>query len=104
MKYEVVIMPSAEGELEAAYLWIAEQAPEAAAGWYNGVLDAILTLETFPERCPLAPESRAFDHDIRQLIHGKRHYAYRILFDVAGRTVRILHIRHGARKRLTPED
>lgn len=103
MKYEVVIVPSAEGELEAAYLWILTQAPEAAANWYNGVLDAIVTLETFPERCPLAPESRAFDHDIRQLIHGKRHHAYRILFDVTGRTVRILHIRHGAREHLTPE-
>ena len=61
MTYEVLIMPSAEAELEAAYLWIAERDPDAAVKWYNGVLDAFLTLETFPERCPLAPERDAFD-------------------------------------------
>lgn len=93
-------MPSAEAELEAAYLWIAERNPEAAAKWYNGVLDAFLTLETLPERCPLGPERDAFDRDIRQLLHGTRRHAYRILFDVEGRMVRILHVRHGARAHL----
>lgn len=96
-------MPSAEGELEEAYQWISERAPEAAVGWYNGALDACLTLETFPERSPLATESKTFEREIRQLIYGKGHHAYRILFDVSGRTVRILHIRHGARERLRPE-
>lgn len=100
MSYEVLIMPSAEAEFEAAYLWIAERNPDAAVKWYNGVLDALLTLETFPERCPLAPERDAFDHEIRQLLHGNRRHAYRILFDVEGRNVRILHIRHGAREHL----
>lgn len=94
-------MPSAEAELEAAYLWIAERNADAAVKWYNGILDAILTLETFPERCPLAPESDAFDHDIRQLLYGNRRHAYRILFDVSpGHTVRILHVRHSAREYL----
>ena len=103
MKYKVLIMPSAEGELEEAYQWISERAPEAAVGWYNGALGACLTLETFPERSPLATESKTFEREIRQLIYGKGHHAYRILFDVSGRTVRILHIRHGARERLRPE-
>lgn len=97
-------MPSAEGELEDAYLWIAERAPVEAAAWYNRALAAFLTLETFPERCPIAPESGLFDHEIRQLIHGKRQYAYRILFDVVGKKVRILHIRHGAREHMTGEE
>lgn len=95
-------MPSAEAELEAAYLWLNERNPQAAAAWYNGALDAVLTLETFPERCPLAPESDAFDQDIRQLLYGKRQHAYRIIFDVVGHTVRILHVRHGAREHLRP--
>lgn len=96
-------MPSAEAELEAAYLWIAERNPEAAAKWYNGLLDAILTLETLPERCPPAPERKVFGREIRQLLHGNRRYAYRVLFDVteAG-TVRILHVRHSARQHLRP--
>ena len=97
MKYEVLIMPSAEAELEAAYGWISERAPEAAVKWYNGLLDAFLTLETFPERCPIATESGTFESEIRQLLYGRSQSAYRILFDVSHKTVRILHVRHGAR-------
>ena len=102
MKYEVLIAPSAEADLEEAYGWLSEQAAEAAVKWYNGVLDAFLSLETFPERCPLAPESQAFEREIRQLLHVKRQHVYRILFDVSGETVRILHVRHGARQHLKP--
>jgi plasmid stabilization system protein ParE len=95
-------MPSAEAELEAAYLWLSERDPEAAVAWYNGALDALSTLETFPGRCPLAPECDALEHKIRQLLYGRRRHAYRILFDISGKTVRILHIRHGAREHLKP--
>ena len=102
MNYEVIILPAAEAELEQAYLWLAQRAPEAAAKWYNGLLEAVIKLETFPQRCPYAPERDAFDHDIRQLLYGKHQHAYRILFDVVGQTVRVLHIRHGARQRLEP--
>lgn len=102
MKYEVLISASAEADLEQAYCWLSERAPEAAVKWYNGLVDAVLKLEKFPERCPLAPESRAFKREIRQLIYGKRQHAYRILFDVSGETVRILHVRHGAREHLKP--
>jgi len=102
LKYEVLIMPSAEAELEKAYLWLYERNPEAAVVWFNGALESFLTLEIFPERCPLAPESNAFDHAIRQLLYGKRQHAYRILFDISAETVRILHIRHGAREHLNP--
>jgi len=95
-------MPSAEAELEAAYLWLSERNPDAAVAWYNGALDGFCALEIFPERCPLAPESDAFDHEIRQLFYGRRQHAYRILFDVSGETVRILHVRHGAREHIEP--
>ncbi len=36
-------MPSAEAELEAAYLWFYERNPEAAVAWYNGALYAFRT-------------------------------------------------------------
>ena len=61
MKYEVLIMPNAETEIDLAYEWISNRAPEAAIKWYNGMLDAVVTLETFPTRCPLAPEHEYFD-------------------------------------------
>jgi plasmid stabilization system protein ParE len=72
MTYRVIIEPPAEAELEEAYQWIARAAPQAAARWYNGLVEAIDSLESLPERCPLAPENDAFDEDIRQLLYGKR--------------------------------
>jgi plasmid stabilization system protein ParE len=85
VKYDVLIMPATEAELEQAYLGLAERAPEAAVKWYNGILAATASLRTFPERCPAAIESKSFGHTIRQLLYGDRQHAYRILFDVSVR-------------------
>jgi len=100
VKYRVLVLPRAAAEIEEAYLWIAERAPEGAVKWFNGLHSVIGTLETFPERCPHAPEDDFFQQEIRQLIYGKRIGRYRILFTIDGNTVYILHVRHGARKRL----
>ena len=99
MTYEVFIQPGAEEDIEAAYCWLAEHSPDRAAQWYNGLVDAILGLERFPERCPLAPENVAFAREIRQLLSG----AYRILFTITGNAVHVLHVRHHARDYLNLE-
>ena len=75
-----------------------------ATKWFNGLAAAICSLEDFPERCPLAEESKAFEVEIRQLVYGKRVGAYRILFTIVGDVVHVLHVRHGRRKRLRPEE
>ncbi|MDP8925057.1 MAG: type II toxin-antitoxin system RelE/ParE family toxin [Chloroflexota bacterium] len=64
------------------------------------MLQSIQTLADFPRRCPLACENDDFDVEVRQRLHGD----YRILFTVDGGTVRILHVRHGARRPLTPDE
>jgi len=96
-RLRVIITPSAERDIEEAYLWIAERDADAAVRWFNRLLDVVERLETFPERCPLAPESAQLGMETRQILHGKRQYKYRVLFNVSGRAVNILHVRHGAR-------
>ena len=96
MKYRVVIQPPAIQDLEGAYRWIARDAPGRAATWLDGALRVIETLDSFPARCPLAPEDDAFEQEIRQLLYGD----YRILFTIDRDTVRVLHVRHGARRPL----
>ncbi|NEP79825.1 MAG: type II toxin-antitoxin system RelE/ParE family toxin [Okeania sp. SIO3C4] len=54
----------------------------------------MLSLEIFPNRCPIAPESADIGREIRQLIYKK----HRILFVVTGQVVQVLRIRH------TPQD
>ena len=65
MNYRIIIQPRAEREIEAAYRWIAERSPRGAVKWYNGLQKAIQSLSRYPRRCSLAPESEAFDWEIR---------------------------------------
>lgn len=91
----VEITALADANLEEIYLRIRKDSPRRAAEWRKTLVKAAQTLERFPERCPLAPESGS-ELEIRQLVYG----AYRVLFTVAKDTVYVLHIRHGARQPL----
>src|SRR5438132_10796401 len=103
MSYRVIIQPNAEAELDAAYLYRYTRAPQAAARWFAGIVEAINSLAEFPERCPLAPENGHFPEEIRQLLNGTRRDVFRILFTIQGDTVHILHVRHGAQQYLHEE-
>jgi plasmid stabilization system protein ParE len=102
MNYRVIIQPSAQAEMEEAYLWVHDHAPLRIAKWCNGLVEAILSLANHPQRCSLAPESDAFDEEINQLLFGKRTNVYRILFTIQENTVSVLHVRHAARRFLNP--
>ena len=91
-----MVEASARVEIAQAYLWLAERSPDDAERWFNRLYATIESLELFPERCPLAPESQFFNREIRQIFHGRRQHKYRILFAVSDRGVRVLHVRHGA--------
>lgn len=101
--YRVIIQPNAEAELDAAYQYRHARAPQAAARWFAGIVDAINSLEQLPARCPLAPENGHFAEEIRQLLYGARRDVFRILFTIQGNTVHVLHIRHGAQQYLHEE-
>ena len=103
MKYKLIIQPPALEDLDEAYDWIRQRAPEAAARWFNGFVDALETLRSFPERCGVAPENEYFEQEIRQLLYGRRGGVYRALFTIVGDEVHVLHIRHAARKPLEPD-
>jgi plasmid stabilization system protein ParE len=111
MAYRVRISPTALGDAEAVFIWLKENISGTyATAWYNGLVDSIYSLEDFPGRCPLTPESEDLGINLRQLLYGKRSMFYRILFaielDEATGTefVKIFHIRHGARDRIKLED
>ena len=41
-RYKVIILPSAERNIDEAYLWLAEHDADAAVRWYNRLLAVIL--------------------------------------------------------------
>ena len=103
MRYRVVIEPPASQDIDEAFEWLRMRVPAHAVRWFNGLEAAILRLASQPERCPVAPESDEFGRNIRQLLYGRRSGRYRVLFEIRGNTVHILHVRHGKRRRLGEE-
>jgi plasmid stabilization system protein ParE len=69
MEYRVEITDVALAEAEDAYVWMMEQlSPESAEKWFEGLMDAIESLNKSPKRCSLAPENDVFSEEIRQLL------------------------------------
>lgn len=106
MAYRVEIAKSAAAQLEELYLWVVERAPHQGAAWFNGLEHAILSLDQHPERCPIAPESFDPESPIRVLHYGRLPNVYRVFFavDPRAKIVRVLHVRHGARRPATSRD
>jgi plasmid stabilization system protein ParE len=101
MAYPVRITPIALEDTEEFYLWIAQYSPAKAANWFNGLLAAIDTLSSMPQRYPVAPEKEIVGQEIRYLVYSKR---YRILFGIEDETVMIYHIRHTSQQWMTREE
>ncbi|MGE0133308.1 MAG: type II toxin-antitoxin system RelE/ParE family toxin [Blastocatellales bacterium] len=110
MAYRVDISLPALADAEESYLWIKYQSPETAGDWYEGLLQAIFSLENFPLRCPIAPESDFVGREVRQLLYGKRPRIHRILFGIEEDSetgedvVRIFRIWHSSRRRPTGDE
>ena len=96
-RWNVIVELPAQQDIAEARLWLTGHNPDAADQWFNSIYDTIGSLEIFPERCPLAPESKTLCAEIREIFHGRRQHKYRILFTVAANEVHVLHVRHGAR-------
>ena len=99
MAYLVNITARAGRDLDKLYNDINARESDAAWLWYQGLKEAILSLDNHPNRCPLTPESGKYRH----LLYGEKPHVYRVIFRVDdGRDqVEILHIRHGARRPFT---
>ena len=104
MSFELVFHPFAEREIQDAYLQLAREAPASAVLWFNALEEAIGSLKSLPDRCPIAPESSYFTYEVRHLLFGKKGRRYRVLFIVVGDKVHVLHFRHWARRLLERDE
>ncbi len=98
MAYLVELSRAAEAEVLETFVWKGERSLPAAHQWYNGLMEALSSLEEQARRCPLAPDNDAFPEEVHQLLYGKRNDVYRILFSIRGVIVYILHVRHGSQR------
>lgn len=100
-EHQIVFAPTAEDDLDEILAWLSTAAPDRAEGWFEDLQTRIQSLEHIPNRCRFAPENGLHGSEpIRQLLFTGYPSKYRILFTVAKNEVRILNIRHGARRYL----
>jgi toxin ParE1/3/4 len=102
MAYLVKTTPRSERDLANLYREINAEHSDAALKWYRGLKAAVLSLEEQPNRCPVTPENDKYRH----LLCGNKPHIYRVIFRVVEKQkrVEVLHIRHGARKRMVASD
>ncbi len=95
--------PAALADAEEYVSFIRDQKlePLAATRWYDGITEAILSLDTMPRRCPVIPEKDSFKIELRHHLF----HSHRIIFyiDEEVGTVHVLRVYHGARDVLHPE-
>jgi toxin ParE1/3/4 len=98
MTYRVELTARASRDLRRIFRHINAESSRQANAWFNELEATILRLDQHPERCPVTPENQA----LRHLLFGKKPNVYRVIFVVDRRAqiVRVLHIRHGARRPL----
>lgn len=89
-KYIVEILDNAIEEIENITDYIAEDSVTNALNWYENTTDKIRSLDSMPERCPIADESPYFDFKVHCLLVND----YRVLYRINGNKVEILHIKH----------
>lgn len=95
MRYTVRISARAQRDLEEHRSYIALDAPGTADLFILRLVQAIDGLERFPARFPVEPAHSLFGRETRVRVVGN----YRILYRVEGRIVRVLRVRHAARRR-----
>ena len=94
MKFAVTVSDQALDDVQIILEWIAERSPAGARRWYEAYETALAKLEVDAERNALAPESKWFTHQIRQMLFKTRMgLRYRILYSISGAKVDILHVR-----------
>ena len=100
MTHRVVITGRALADLRSIRDYIARRSPDNAARFLEKLLVSLDRLEDAPQRHATAPEGGLVPYTLRQYVVKP----YRILYRVEGRTYQVLHVRHGAPRRATPDD
>jgi plasmid stabilization system protein ParE len=95
--YRVIILPRAGADLQAIYDHIAADSRENAAAMITRILDALEPLKQFPHRTVVERQSAKLRHPVRSLPVRPYVVYFRVLDEE--RVVRVLHVRHGARRR-----
>ena len=96
--YRVEITERATRDLDALYVEKNASVSPAAARWYKRLEEAVSALQSYPNRCPLAPEAARSRRPLRHLPYGRKPHIYRVIYEIGEhkQLVTVLTIRYGA--------
>lgn len=94
--YRVMLTRRAGGHLQDIFDYIEKDSPQNAARMIEKLLDAIDSLEVFPQRYKVVKNANEVGEEIRSM--SVRPYLVRYHINESGLVVTILSVRHGARK------
>lgn len=92
-KFRVEITAVAQSDIQEIFQYIAADNQTAAINLIHEIERQIDSLETFPLRCPVIPESLELGVEYRHIIYGH----YRTVFKVDHSRVIIMRVIHSAR-------
>ena|GEM_PF-253324 len=92
-KFRVEITETAQSDIWGIFQYIASDNQTAAINLIKEIERQINSLEIFPLRCPVIPESFELGVEYRHIIYGH----YRTIFKVENSRVIIMRVIHGAR-------
>ncbi len=92
-KFQVEITATAQSDIQEIYQYIASDNQTAANNLVLEIEKQIHSLEQFPLRCPITPESYELGVEYRHILYGH----YRTIFRVEAPRVIILRVIHGTR-------
>ena len=104
MNYTVEMTAVGRQDADAAYLWLSQRTIHAGK-WLDGLEKAIADLDHLSDR--LAAGTREAVNLTNRFVNCSMEsppHIYRVLFIVRSNKVYVLHVGHGARDAMRPED
>jgi plasmid stabilization system protein ParE len=95
--FRIILSPEAGGDLQAIYDYVAQDSPTNAAKLVGRLLDAIESLATFPHRTVAEHRSGKLRYPVRSLPVRPYVVYFRVIDEE--QAVRVLSVRHGARRK-----
>jgi hypothetical protein len=94
MTFKVIIARPALIQIQEHYEYITKASPQNGAIWLEGIFDAIDSLETLPERCPISKHSKHTGTTVRFYVYERHIIDY--LIDEIKNEVQVVSVWHSA--------
>lgn len=93
-KFDIFVTHRAQSETHAICTRIAMGSPANAELVLHRIERMIEALEYLPRRFPIAPESRRYKRELRHVVVS----SFRVIYEVREETIRVMAVRHAARR------